>query len=192
MNTPAHVLLNVTLLAHGGRRERWRSVLLGGLIPDTAMFLFFVWATFIADMPQRQIWDEAYFRDEWQDFFDIFNSLPLAALGLTVAWRLKQPAIGLFFASMLLHFALDLPLHHDDGHRHLFPLSDWRFASPVSYWDPRHYGRIVGGLEAIAAGACGVVLWHRFPTRAARVAVVLAVALYLPVVAAGLYFAVTS
>ncbi len=50
---------------------------------------------------------------------------------------------------------MDLPVHHDDGHRHFFPLSDWRFASPVSYWDPEHYGRIVGTAEAVfvVAGA---------------------------------------
>ena len=36
--------------------------------------------------------------------------------------------------------ALDLPVHTDDAHRHLLPLSDWRFHSPVSYWDRRYHG----------------------------------------------------
>ena len=53
----------------------------------------------------------------------------------------------------------DFLLHHNDGHRHFLPFSDFRFVSPVSYWDPRHYGGIVAPLEALlAVGACGWLL----------------------------------
>ena len=51
---------------------------------------------------------------------------------------------------MALHVPEDLFLHHDDGHRHFYPLSQWRYSSPVSYWDPNHYGKIVAPLEALA------------------------------------------
>jgi len=46
-----------------------------------------------------------------------------------------------------------LPVHHDDGHRHFFPLSDWRFESPVSYWDPAHYGHIFLWIELLLVAA---------------------------------------
>lgn len=42
----------------------------------------------------------------------------------------------------MLHTLCDIPLHTTDGPLLLFPLNwDWRFASPVSYWDPRYYGK---------------------------------------------------
>ncbi len=71
---------------------------------------------------------------------------------------------------MALHVPADLLLHHDDGHRHLFPASDWRFMSPVSYWDPRHYGDIVAPLEALAVAVALVMLLRRYDGRAARAA----------------------
>ena len=47
-----------------------------------------------------------------------------------------------FAAACGLHTLIDIPLHADDGPLILFPL-DWstRVHSPVSYWDPKHYGR---------------------------------------------------
>ena len=64
-------------------------------------------------------------------FFDCFNSLPFIGMGFLVALRVKSRAGQLVCLSMLLHVFGDLPLHHDDGHRHFFPFSDWRFESPV-------------------------------------------------------------
>lgn len=52
--------------------------------------------------------------------------------------------------SMVFHSLGDLPVHHDDAHRHFFPFSDYRLISPISYWDPQHYGRIVAGVEVLA------------------------------------------
>jgi hypothetical protein len=55
----------------------------------------------------------------------------------------------------------DFPLHHDDGHHHFFPISGWRFDSPISYWDPRYYGRVFRVIEMIIAiGGC-VILYRR-------------------------------
>jgi len=42
----------------------------------------------------------------------------------------------------------DLPLHREDAHGHFYPLSNWHFESPISYWDPAHHELWVGGLEA--------------------------------------------
>lgn len=38
--------------------------------------------------------------------------------------------------SLLLHACADFPLHHDDAHRQFYSFSDFRFASPISYWGP--------------------------------------------------------
>jgi hypothetical protein len=40
-------------------------------------------------------------------------------------------------------------------------LSDWRFHSPVSYWDPRHYGRVFEPFEfALAVGLLAFLAWR--------------------------------
>ena len=105
------------------------------------MFAFYAIEKLINGSSEREIWTTRYFLPGWQDFFDLFNSMPFIAIGMLVAWRLGMMGWLVFFASMLLHVLCDLPLHHDDGHRHFWPLLDWRFESPVSYWDANHYGR---------------------------------------------------
>ena len=80
---------------------------------------------------------------------------------------------------MLLHSAFDLPLHHDDAHRHFFPLSDVRFASPLSYWDPAHYGNPMALLELGLVCGASIWLWARFPSRPARAALLGVIGLYL-------------
>ena len=57
-------------------------------------------------------------------------------------------------AAALLHLTFDLPFHHDDDHPHFWPFSDWRFTSPLSYWDPAHDGRVI----ALAEVGLAVVL----------------------------------
>jgi hypothetical protein len=166
LNTPAHVLVGLAVLSEsrlsegaGTRANFW--ILAGALLPDAPMFLFFAWQWAILGEPQFAIWNEIYFRDSWQVFFDVFNSIPLAVVGLALSLRGSHRGWALLFASMLLHLVLDLPLHHDDAHAHFLPFTSWHFESPVSYWDPRHYGWIGAGLELIAVLACSVKLWRR-------------------------------
>ena len=71
--------------------------------------------------------------------------------------------------AMLLHGLADLPLHHDDAHRQLWPLSDWRYASPLSYWDPRHYGHWVALAELTAVAFSSGVIWRRQPQTGPRI-----------------------
>jgi len=57
------------------------------------------------------------------------------------------PSVQILFISMILHSLGDLPVHNDDAHRHFFPFSNYRFISPLSYWDRKHYGSIVSLVE---------------------------------------------
>lgn len=59
-------------------------------------------------------------------------------------------------------------LHNDDAHHHFFPLSDFAFQSPVSYWDAAHYGHIVAPIEVLATLAVSVYMFRRLQTRASR------------------------
>jgi len=107
------------------------------------------------------------------------HSVPLWLAALALAAALRARAAAAFAAGGLLHQAFDFPLHADDPHRHLWPLSDWRFESPVSYWDPARYGAWVQPLELALGLLLVAVLWRRWPGRWARAALAFALLLYV-------------
>ena len=52
-------------------------------------------------------------------------------------------------------------IHHDDAHAHFRPISDWRFESPISYWDSEHYGNVFGALEMLfVLGGSGLLVFR--------------------------------
>ena len=185
MNTPAHAIFNLALL---GRKQQpeWNPLIIwGALIPDLAMFGFFLLLK-LTRVPDRQIWSVEYYRPVWQNIFDFFNSIPLALIGLAITLYFRRTGIALLFASILLHCLEDLPLHHDDGHRHFWPLSNFRFESPISYWDPNYYGAIAGSIELGLMVVASVYVFRRVRSPFTKGLLIVANALPL---AAGLYFA---
>lgn len=166
MNTPAHVALNALLLGRNRWRPHWFAITAGALLPDLPMFAFYGIQKFAFGTNERAIWSSAYFEPGWQLFFDLFNSLPLIAVGAAIAWRIGATRWLAFFASMALHCVADLPLHREDAHSHFLPFTSWRFESPVSYWDPAHYGLWFGAAEILLVGIAGVALRRFAPPRA--------------------------
>ncbi len=172
MNTPAHAIINLAVLGsgHADPKRRFNGwILAGSLFPDVPMFGFYLWQRLVAGEPESRIWGELYFRSDWQTCFDWFNSIPLAAVVGLIAWRFGKRGVAWFCASVVLHCAIDLPLHVEDAHRHFLPASDWRFESPVSYWDPSHNGSMGALLEAIAVVCGATLLFRRTPHRGWRV-----------------------
>ena len=169
MNTPAHLIFGAAAFARPGRRGVNAAALAGGLLPDVALYLMVGWALYVRHIPARVVFGEMYFSDRWQAIFAIDHSLPLWSLAVLLALVLRS-AIGIAFAgSGLLHAVVDFLVHHDDARRQLWPLSTWVFRSPVSYWDSRYYGSIVGPLEIAVCAVLAVLLWRRFggwPARA--------------------------
>ena len=76
MNTPAHVVLNLLVLASPRRPRLTAAIVTGALLPDAPMFVFYLWQKW-AGAPERLIWGARYFEPAWQAFFDLTNSLPL-------------------------------------------------------------------------------------------------------------------
>ena len=184
MTTPAHAALSLIVL---GRSERNAlPVALGAVAPDAPMLVFYLWERLVRGVSEGRIWSERYFDPGWQVVFDIPSSIPLLALALCILLVLlgrrstgRFPAAGvaatprparltaatLFVASMILHALGDLPLHREDAHRHFFPVSDWRFTSPVSYWDPAHYGGYAALGEVVLVLAVSVFLFRTYRGR---------------------------
>ena len=133
------------------------------------------------------IWGERYWSDTWQIPVAISHSIPLCALVLAVALAWKSDALKVYALATLTHIACDLPLHHDDAHMHVWPLLRWKFSSPVSYWDPAHYGRPASLVELAIVLFVIAVLWRRFESPRVRAALGIALAGF---VAVPLYFGV--
>jgi len=85
----------------------------------------------------------------------------LIALAAFFAWRAGATQALAFLASMALHCLVDLPLHREDAHAHFWPLTSWRFLSPISYWDPRHGGSFFLAFELALLLAAPFVLRRR-------------------------------
>ncbi|MAF09121.1 hypothetical protein CMK11_01620 [Candidatus Poribacteria bacterium] len=143
------------------------------------MFVFFVVERFVFGHRGSVIWSDRYYDADWQRVFDLFNSLPLLGLAAVVAYVFHRRRVAWAFVSMALHAAMDLPLHNDDGHRHFYPFSDFRFDSPVSYWDPAHFGAYAATGEAVAVLIASAVVYRRLRSRWTRGALILVDAAYV-------------
>ena len=131
--------------------------------------------------PEELVWREIYFTPFWQGIGMIVNSIPLYSLIALMGWWLRQPLILILALSALLHLSLDFPFHNDDAHAHFWPLTTWRFESPLSYWDPDHFGLWAAAAEFLLALVLIVMLWRRFPGPFPRAGLVVALAAYVAV-----------
>lgn len=161
MNTPAHAIINLLVLGRQQSGKKSIPILIGAVLPDLAIFVLYFWHLFLGT-PESTIWTVEYYKPGWQAFIDCFNSIPLLLVGMIVCWKTKQHYLLILIASMLLHTLGDLPLHHDDAHRHFFPFSDWRFSSPVSYWDSDHYGDWFSIIEILAVLGASAFLYINY------------------------------
>lgn len=162
MNTPAHALLALAFAGKPGATLRNTALAVGAVFPDITMFIMVAWERWVHRLSFDQIFSEAYFSDFWQEVFAINNSAPVFAVILITGLALRVEWLWAFGLAALLHALCDLPLHHDDGHPHFWPFTDWIYVSPVSYWDPRHHGIAAGWVEAGLSAAMAALLLLRF------------------------------
>lgn len=162
MNTPAHLIFGLAAFGKPERKAVTAAAFAGALIPDLSLYLLATWHLQILGTPAQIVFGELYFSESWQSIFRIDNSIVLWSLALGAAIMAKSKVGIALCGAALLHLGLDFPLHHDDGRAHFWPISTWIFESPVSYWDRRHYGNIVGPIEIAAALVACYYLWRRF------------------------------
>ena len=173
MNTPTHLLISSALLSRPGDKPRNWAVIAGALVPDAYLYGLFLWSKAVA-LPERELWGRVYWEPSVQFWSALSNSIPLylalLVTGLVITGRHKwvSAILVIFSLSALLHMAFDFPFHNSDAHRHFSPISDWRFHSPLSYWNEAFYGRWVGLFELGLALGLILVLWRRFKSRLVR------------------------
>ena len=166
MQTYSHFL--VTAAAGAGLKKRdipvrTKPLLLGSVLPDIPLgvlsLAYLAYYRWIAPLPPGismvEQYDVLYFTDPvWQASHNFFHAplmvLAMLALGVWAGRRGKGWgwALAWFALGCGLHSFADIFTHHDDGPLLLFPLNwNWRFASPISYWDVDHYAAIFAPLE---------------------------------------------
>ncbi len=159
MNTPSHLIITAALrkrVGHAVAIPR-SAFLLGSVLPDVPLFFLAVGSLIYdryivgGDGPRmtEQTFDYLYFHNPWWiASHNLLHSPTLLLIALGALWGARS-LVGTqrhwwfwFVLGCLLHTALDIPTHVNDGPVLFFPF-DWsyRFSSPISYWDPRYYGR---------------------------------------------------
>ncbi len=108
MNTPSHAILNLTVLGKFKLPELNLAIVIGGILPDIPIFAFYLWAKFIARLPDSKIWSEAYYQPLMQNVVAISHSIPLALIGWAIAYYFKSELIQVICLSLILHSLLDL------------------------------------------------------------------------------------
>lgn len=152
INTPAHLLIGAALF---GKRDNLRLIgaaLLGGLLPDISLYLMAGISIFVLGISPQIVFDELYFSSSWQLVFSIDNSFIIWTVALLAAIKFKSTFFIALTSAALLHLVCDFALHHDDARSHFWPLTTWKFASPLSYWDSNHHAFFVAPIEGIATG----------------------------------------
>lgn len=188
MNTPAHLLVGLAVCSRKEAPNTGRMAALGSLAPDLSLYLMAGAALFILQIPPSRVFGELYFSAAWQAVFAVDNSFLIWGAGLAAALYLRSaPGIALTSAG-LLHIATDFPLHHDDARRHFWPLSDWVFESPLSYWDSDHNAAFVAPITLLAVLISAAVIWRRWASWPLRIFVLILCGLELWVVRQWLLF----
>lgn len=178
MNSPTHTFLALAILSKRGDKKRNWAVFIGSILPDAAIYLWAPYQRFVNGVSGEKMWRELYFEAPMQNLIAYFNSIPIyAALALSgyvlVKQHVKWGALLLFFAlAALIHMATDLPVHSHDAYRHFWPISDWRFYSPISYYESDHHAGWVMVVELAIWIISSLVLWKRFPQRWVKVVLI--------------------
>ncbi len=161
MNTPAHAVLNLLVLERGARADMGPWIVLGAVMPDIPNGLFFAYHRFALGLDSAAIYADIYAQPQWQAVLAPWHSVLLVGLFAALAFWRRRPRLVAFSVSMLAHLVADVLTHASDAHPHLYPLSELRITSPVSYWDAAAGARWFVPAELVAVLASSVVAWRR-------------------------------
>ncbi len=192
MISPTHTLLALAVLSKQGTPRHNFAVFLGSIIPDIAIYLWAPYQSIVNGVSGEEMWRVLYFEPPMQNLIAWFNSIPiyaaLAIIGYTARGKTWGKLLWFFTLAALIHMATDLPVHADDAYRHFWPLSDWRFYSPISYWDSNHHAGWVSKIDtAIALTSIGF-LWLRHPKRWVKIILSITTGFYMLILAAPFIF----
>lgn len=176
MKTPSHFILTMVLAdAFPVWKVNRRALLVGAIAPDVPLMFLFVGTILMARLNGSSFPDAVnlfsaqYFQNPlWVSAHNLFHS-PVSILigfilvvGLTRATSQNRTRFVSFLYGCAFHSLVDIATHHDDGPLLLWPF-EWelRFKSPVSHWDPAHFGLLVLCAEIVLNIVAGYWLLER-------------------------------
>lgn len=171
MNTPAHLIVGVAAFGRANKTAVTFAALIGGFLPDASLYIMAGVSLFWLGLPDQYVFGTLYFSDAWQQVFAVDNSFVLWGIGLGIAvWTRSAWAIALTGAA-LLHLALDFPFHTDDARMHFWPITDWKFHSPISYWHSDHGAGWFGPMEMALVLGLTIYIFRTIPDLWVRITV---------------------
>lgn len=173
MFTQTHLLIGAAIFARPGRQAVALAGLMGALVPDSD-----VWTMFVVERLRGasgcEVFHYRYWEPPWTTLQILLNSIPgyfaLVVLSLVILFlpgnRSRRMALIViaFSSCALLHVGIDFLLHHDDARAQWMPFTDWVYRSPISYWDPDHYGRFFRIFEILVGLTLAASVGLRFRT----------------------------
>lgn len=193
MNSQTHMILGALVFGKPAPKLAWAGAA-GGLLPDLPMYLIIAGLR-IQGYSFDKIFGDFYWHPAWQIANALgHNFLIWGTLAAVTGWMLIKAgfknsyasgsSVAVWFAfsgSALIHSLIDFGLHRNDAHMHFWPLSEWRFISPVSYWDPAYYGYYFSALEAALGLLMAILLFRRYKNILVRIALGIAVVAYIAI-----------
>ena len=156
METYAHSFFTWALAKHGLKAGRAAGIAgaVGASFPDLPAFAgtaYYVGSAFLTDgwssMDSQKTLDAIYFTGPFGGTGSTLHStVPVAALlGAYLTLRLGRRDARRILLWFLLgwfgHTIVDFLTHVDDTRPLFWPITDWTWSSPVSYYNPLYYGR---------------------------------------------------
>ena len=156
METYSHAFYTWALAKHGVKAGRAAGIsgAVGASLPDLPAFAataYYVGPTFLREgwsAMDESMLENIYFSGPFGGTGSALHSVvPVAALfGLYAVLKLGLRDHRRILLWLLIgwfgHTLADFLTHVDDARPLFWPLSTWKWSSPVSYYDPNHYGFI--------------------------------------------------
>ncbi len=173
MDTPLHSFYTWALAKHGVKAGRAAGIAgaVGAAFPDIPAFIataYYIGPAYLRDgwssMDTEEVLDAIYFTGPFGATGSAFHSIvPVAALlvlyrVLRLGSRDARRILLWFLLGWLGHTIVDFLTHVDDARPLFWPISDWLWSSPVSYYNSDYYGREFSLISNGAAFAIIVLL----------------------------------
>ena len=156
METYSHSFFTWALAKHGIKAGRAAGIAaaIGAAFPDLPSFAgtaYYVGTGYLTEgwsaMDSQEVLDAIYFTGLFGGTGSALHSAVPPAILLAVYWiarlkRMDRRRILLWFLiGWIGHAFADFLTHVDDTRPLFWPITDWQWSSPVSYYNPNYYGR---------------------------------------------------